>query len=173
MKKVLLVILLILLVSCKQKEDYYKLSIDGYEVSVGYHNSEFMKIAYKYDIKNELEPEEVVKDVNIYLNDDLLGVGDFTNTKKKNIVSDEAILTKLTVYLNDLDGRIFKINDEPLDSSIKKTCDKYNGTYIEKNGYACVIQTEVGKQLNVIELYGDYLNIDQNQLDHLVIYVDE
>lgn len=173
MKKIAL-LLLILLTGCTSaaKEDYYKLSIDGYSVTVGYDNGEFMKIAYKYDIKDELAENEVVKDVNIYLNDELLGVGDFTNYKKKAINSDKAVLTKLTLYLNDMKDRTYKLNDEPLDSSIKATCDKYNGTYIEKNGYACVIQTEVDKQLNVIELYGDYLNIDQDQLDHIVIYVE-
>lgn len=172
MKKLVL-LLLILLTACSQKEDYYQLSVDDYSVTVGYDDGEYMKIAYTYDIKDELEANEVVKDVNIYLNDKLLGVGEFTNSKKKTVSSDKAKLTKLTVYLNDLAGRTFKLNGEPLDSSIKANCDKYNGTYIEKNGYACVIQTEIGKELNVVELYGDYLNIDQDQLDHLTIYVDK
>lgn len=155
------------------KEDYFQLSIDDYSITVGYDDGKYMKIAYDYNIKDELKPNETVKDINIFLNGQLLGVGEFTNKKNKVISSDKAKLTKITVYLNDLEGRTFKLNGEPLDSSIKKTCDKYNGTYIEKNGYACVIQSEIANQLNVVELYGDYLNLDQDELDHLVIYVDE
>lgn len=172
MKK-LIVILLILLTACARKEDYYQLSIDDYSVTVGYDDGKYMKIAYDYDIKDEFEANEIVKDVDIYLNDKLLGAGDFTNNKNKVISSDSAKLTKLTLYLNDLDGRTFKLNGEPLDTSIKTNCEKYNGTYIEKNGYACVIQSEIGKELNVVELYGDYLNLDQDQLDHIVIYVEK
>lgn len=166
-------LILILFTSCALKEDYYQLSIDDYLVTVGYDDGEYMRIAYDFNIKDELEANEVIKDVNIFLNGKLLGVGEFTNRKNKAISSDKAKLTKLTVYLNDLDGRTFKLNGEPLDSSIKTTCDKYNGTYIEKNGYACVIQTEISKQLNVVELYGDYLNLNQDEIDHIVIYVDE
>ena len=89
----------------------------------------------------------------------------------KEISKEKAVLTKLTVYLNDLGNRQFKLNGEVLDQSVKKNCEKFSGTYIEKNGYACVIQTQNKNELNVVELYGDYLNIDQDQLDHLVIYV--
>ena len=68
--------------------------------------------------------------------------------------------------------RTFKLNGEQLDNSIKNNCAKYQGTYIEKNGYACVIESNESNKHNVVELYGDYLNIDQDQLDRIVIYVD-
>ena len=113
MKKIAL-LLLILLTGCTSaaKEDYYKLSIDGYSVTVGYDNGEFMKIAYKYDIKDELAENEVVKDVNIYLLDDLLGVADISNSKNKVISYKDGKITKLVVYVNDLKDRSFKLNGQ-------------------------------------------------------------
>lgn len=170
MKKVF-ILLLILLTSCTFKEDYFELGIGDYAITVGYDDSEYMKIAYNYELKDELEPYETVNDVNLYLFDDLLGVADFTNDTKKTIPANKAKLSKLTVYLNDLSDKEFKLNGEVLQESIKSNCEKYNGTYIEKNGYACVIENKVGKDLNVVELYGDYLAIDQDKLDHISIYV--
>ena len=170
MKK-FLVVLLILLTACSSREGYYELSIDDYSIMVGYDDSKYIDVAFEYLMKDTLQPQETIKDVNIYLLGDLLGVGEFTNKKKKEINKDDAVLTKLTIYLNDLGNRQFKLNGEVLDKSIKNNCDKYNGTYIEKNGYACVIESQIKNDLNVVELYGDYLNIDQDQLDHIVIYV--
>lgn len=170
MKKFILALLLIL-TACSSREGYYELSIDDYSVMVGYDDAEYIDIAFDYDLKDTLQPYETVSDVDIYLFDQLLGVGEFTNNTKKEIDSNKAILTKLTVYLNDVPGRQFRINKEILNTSVKNNCEKYSGTYIEKNGYACVIQTQNKNDLNVIELYGDYLNLDQDQLDHLSIYV--
>lgn len=173
MKKVLLVMVALLLVGCApEREEFYELTIDDYSISVGYDNSEYMSNVYEYDIKNELQEGEVIKDVNIYLYNNLLGVGEFSNTKTKPINCNDAVLTKLTIYLNDLPGRTFRINGEPLDKSIKTNCNKYNGTYINKNGYACVIENNFDEVLNVIELHGDYLNIDQDEVDHITIYVE-
>lgn len=171
MKK-FLCILLILLTSCARKEDYYSLSIDDYVVTVGHDDAKYMSLAFDYDLPNQLEAYETIKDVDVMLNDDLLGICEFTNQKKKIITSDNAILTKLTLYVNDLPQRKYKLNGEELSTSIKTNCDKYNGTFIEKNGYACVIENKVRDELNVVELYGDYLNIDQDELDHIVIYVE-
>lgn len=171
MKKLLLVFLL-LLSACSFKEDYFQLSIDDYTITTGYDNGQYLDVSYDYDVKNELDANETVKNINLYLFDDLLGEIELTNYKNKSISYQDAIITKLTVYLNDLKGREFRINNNALDKSIKKNCETFNGTYIEKNGYACVIQNKVGKELNVVELYGDYLNIDQDELDHIVIYVE-
>lgn len=171
MKK-LLVILLILLTACTSREDFYELSIDDYSITVGYDTGEYLDLTFDYDIKEELSENEVVKDVNIYLMNDLLGVAEFTNQNKKAKPYKECVLTKLTLYVNDLGGRVFKLNGEQLDDSIENNCNKYQGTYIKKNGYACVIETNNKGKHNVVELYGDYLNIDQDKLDHIVIYVD-
>ena len=171
MKKILF-ILLLLLASCTFKQDYFSLSIDDYTISVGYDDAEYLDVAFNFDMKEELMPNEVIKDIDIYLFDSLLGVGEFTNKKSKENGSDKAVLSKITIYLEDLKGREFKLNGESLDSSIKKNCDRYNGTYISKNGYACVIENKVQDELNVVELHGDYLNLDQDKLNHIIIYVE-
>ena len=171
MKK-LLVLLLVLLTACTSREDFYELSIDDYSITVGYDNGEYLDLTFDYDVKEELNEKEVVKDVDIYLLGDLLGVGEFTNPKNKVKSYKECILSKLTLYVDDLGGRSFKLNGEQLDNSIENNCNRYQGTYIKKNGYACVIETNNKGKHNVVELYGDYLNIDQDKLDHIVIYVD-
>lgn len=170
MKKIL-ILLLILLSSCSLKKDYYKLSIDDYNVTVGYDTSDFLDIAYDFELPEKLQANETIDDVDIYLFNQLLGVGSFTNTSNKEIDSNKAILSRITIYLNDMVGRNFKINDEQLDDSVKSNCDKYNGKYIEKNGYACILENSNTVELNVIELHGDYLNQDQDLLDHITIYV--
>lgn len=164
--------MLVLLTACASRQDFYELSIDDYSITIGYDNGEYLDLTFDYDIKEELNENEVVKDVNMYLMNDLLGVGEFTNPKNKAKSYKECILSKLTVYVNDLGGRSFKLNGEPLDDSISNNCAKYQGTYIQKNGCACVIETNNKGKHNVVELYGDYLNIDQDKLDHIVIYVD-
>lgn len=169
MKKIFLVLLL-LLCSCSKRSDFYKLSIDDYSITVGYDTASFLDIAYDFELKDSFEENEEIEGVEIRLFGDLLGTGSFVNLKGKRISSDKALLKKLTVYLKDLDGRTFKINDEELDSSVKNNCDHYNGTYIEKNGYACLIENPKGNG-NYIELHGDYLNIDQDELDHIIIFV--
>lgn len=167
-----IIILLILLSGCTFRSDVYKLTIDDYVISVGYDDAKYLKFAYNMDLPENFEAKQVIDDVNIYLLDDLFAVGQFTNNKNKQIQSDDATLTKLTIYLKDLGNRTFMIDDVELDSSIKTNCNNLNGTYINKNGYACVIETNKHNKHNVIELYGDYLDIDQDKLDHLVIYVD-
>lgn len=171
MKKLICIIILLFLTSCTFKQNYYELSVDDYTIVVGYDNSEYTKALYKYEIKDELQPNEIIKDVNIYLFDNKFANAEFTNQKNKTVSSDKAVLTKLTIYLEDLKNREYKINGITLDESIKTNCETFNGTYIEKNGKACVIKNKVGNELNVVELYGDYLNLDQDKLDHIVIYV--
>ena len=165
------IILLLLLTSCAFKQDYYELTVDNYSITVGYDNSEYLKVLYDYDLIDELKPNEVIEDVNLYLLDSLFASAQFSNSKNKYISSDKARLTKIVVYINDLKGRTFKINGIQLDDSVKNNCETFNGNYINKNGRACVIENKVANELNVIELHGDYLNIDQDKLDHIIIYV--
>ena len=165
------IILLLLLTSCAFKQDYYELTVDDYSITVGYDNSEYLKVLYDYDLIDELKPNEVIEDVNLYLLDSLFASAQFLNSKNKYISSNKARLTKIVVYINDLKGRTFKINGIQLDDSVKNNCETFNGNYINKNGRACVIENKVANELNVIELHGDYLNIDQDKLDHIIIYV--
>lgn len=168
MKK-LLVLLLALLTACAFRKDFFELTVDDYSITVGYDDVNYMKIAFDFDIKEELQANEVIiKDIKLF--DELLCEAEFTNTLNKTIDSKDGKLTKLTLYLNDLKNRTFKLNGEELERSVKTNCDKFEGTYIEKNGCACVIENTVNDDLNVVELHGDYLNIDQDQLDHIVIY---
>ena len=172
MKKLSIILLILLLLcGCSSRSDYFDLGIDDYSITVGYDDCEYLKLAYDFDVKQQLAEKQVIDDVNIYLFDDLLGVGQITNPKNKVIENKDGILSKLVVYLNDLNGRKLKLNSQELDESIKTNCDSFNGTYVEKNGYACIIENNVDDKLNVVELYGDYLNIDQDKLDHIVIYV--
>lgn len=158
--------------ACAKREDYFELGIDDYSISVGYDNCKYLDVAYDFNIKEQLEENEVVEDVNIYLFDKLLGVVNITNPKKKTVSYEKGIITRLELYINDLKGRSFKLNGQELNKSIKTNCDKFNGTYIEKNGYACVIENNVNDELNVVEMHGDYLNMDQDELDHIIIYVE-
>lgn len=164
-------LILILLTACSLKEEYFELGIDDYVIRVGYDDSEYMDIAFDFDMKHEFQAQETVDNVEIKLSNNLLGVGEFTNYSSKTKPSNKAILTSLTIYLDDLGDREFKLNGEPIESSIKANCNKFNGTYVEKNGYACVIENKIRDKLNVIELYGDYLNIDQDRLDRIEIYI--
>lgn len=169
----MLLICIFILCGCKQKrEDFFELSVDNYSITVGYDSADYLKTIFDIDLKEEFEGYEKVKDVDINLFNKQFAVGDFSNSNKKPKSSKDITLSKLTIYLNDLEGRTFKLNGEQLDTSIKNNCSKYGGTYIEKNGYACVIESNVDDKLNVVEMYGDYINIDQDQLDHITIYID-
>lgn len=163
--------MLVFVSGCTKREDYYELGIDDYSIVVGYDTSSNLSSIFDYDIKDTLIENEVIDNVDMYLINNFVGVGEFSNPKSKQIDSSDTILTSLTIYLNDLPERKFRINGMVLDSSIKANCTRYNGTYIEKNGYACVIESNVNDKLNVIEMHGDYLNLDQDILDHLTIYV--
>ncbi len=96
---------------------------------------------------------------------------DIENLKDKTINSDDAIISKLTLYCLDVGDRTYKINDTVLDESVTSDCNKFNGNLIKKNGYACIIEKQDKDKMSVIELHGDILNIDQDKLDHIVIYV--
>lgn len=171
-KKILLVLLL-LLAGCEVKEpDYYKLSVGDFNITVGYNNGEYLKAAFDYDTVDLIEANSSAQDIDIYLINNLFGVVDLINNNTFAINPDKAIVSRLTFYVNDVTNKEIKIDDNELDTSIKTNCENFSGKYIEKNGCACVIEKMVEDKHNVIELHGDYLNLDQDQLDHLVIYVD-
>lgn len=170
MKKILIVLLL-LLCACSSKENYFELSIDDYSITVGKNDVEYLQLAFDVDVPETIESKQTLENVGISLFNNVLGVADISNTSNSNKSSTKAVLTKFTVYLKDIGDRSIKLNGEELNSSVKVNCDKYNGTYIEKNGHACVIDTQVDDKLNVVELHGDYLNINQDELDHIIVYV--
>lgn len=173
MKKIALALLLILLVGCQKQErtDYYVLGLDDYTITVGYDNSEYLKVIFDYDIKETLEGYEEVKDVDLTILDQHIGYADFANPKRKEKESSKAILNKLSLYLKDTGSHFFSINGLQLSTSIQDNCSRLNGKLVERNGYACVIEQEVHEKDNAIILYGDISNLDQDELDRIEILV--
>ena len=49
----------------------------------------------------------------------------------------------------------------------------FEGEYISRNGYACAFGKNVHGKKNVVVLYGDILAMDQDELSHMEIYVEE
>lgn len=174
MKKVLIILLILLLSGCttEKTEDYYQLSVDDYLITVGYDDVEYLKLVYDFDVPAQFEADTMVDNIDVLLHKRYFGAISLKNTTNKLVSGSKAKLTKLTIYVDDLKGRVLKINNIELDDSIKKNCNTFDGSYIERNGYACVIQNKVEDKLNVIELYGDYLNIDQDKLNRVIISIE-
>ena len=66
----------------------------------------------------------------------------------------------------------YKLDGIELSSSVKENCRMFDGEYIERNGYACLITRQVDQKLNVVILHGDILNMDQDELSRIEIYVE-
>ena len=144
MKKLLTLTAILLLCACSAKrEDFYSLSFDGNTISVGYDKTEV------------LEGIEGIDSYGTYLND-----------------KQEAIISKLVIYLNDLNSPLVMIDERPLSSGIMETCLDLDGELIEKNGYVCLIGKEVGNKENYIMIYGDILDDDLNRIDRIEVYYD-
>lgn len=173
MKRLLYLLFTILLCSCSFRRDYNTLYIDDYKFSIGYDDVNYLKVVFDVDIKDELEVDETVENVEVRLFNKIFCTVDISNNKDKIIDSGECIISKLTLYCLDVGNRDFKINDVWLDSSVKSNCKKLNGTYIERNGYACVVEENKNNALHVIELHGDILNMDQDKLDHIILYIKQ
>lgn len=170
MKKFICLLMIFLLCSCSNKDDFFTLAIDNYHFTIGYDDVNYLKLTFNLDIKEELNTNEKIKDIDVSFLDKLFCRVDIENNTNKQINSNNAIISKLVVYLNDIGNRTYKIDDTQLDSSVKSNCNKLNGKLIEKNGYACIIEKANNDSLSVVELHGDILNIDQDILDHIVIY---
>ena len=171
LKRIILLLSIFLLCSCSFKSDYFTLYVDDYSFTVGYDNIEYLKYTFDLDVEDTLEANQTIKDINVYSFDKLFCKVDIENLKDKTINSDDAIISKLTLYCLDVGDRTYKINDTVLDKFVTSDCDKFNGNLIKKNGYACIIEKQDKDKMSVIELHGDILNLDQDKLDHIVIYV--
>ena len=172
MRKIICLLLVLFLCSCEseKREEYYNFKFDDYNVVVGYDNVEYLKVCFETDIKDELEAKEEVE-IDLYLLNSLFAKSKINNFKDKTIESNKAVVTYLDIFLDDLGDRKYMIDDIVLDKSIKSNCDKLGGTYIERNGVACLIEKQVNGKNNAIVLKGDYLNIDQDQLERIEISV--
>ena len=164
---------LLILCGCAKREDYYIFSFDDYSLAVGYDDGEYLKVAFDVDIKDELEPFEVISDLDIYYLDKYFAIVDISNDSKKNIESDKAVVTRFKYFLKDIPFTTYKINDIELSKSIKDNCEQFNGEYIDRNGKACVIGQVVDDKQNVIIMKGDIFAIDDDELDNIEIYVEK
>ena len=173
MKKVLLVLSLLFLCSCTNREDYYVFSFDDFSITPGYDDVNYMKIAFEMELPETLNPYEELKDVDFYFWDKHYGSVDIINDTNKQIETIDGSISKLTIYFNILGDHIYKIDETVLKSSVKENCEMFEGEYISRNGYACAFGKNVHGKKNVVVLYGDILAMDQDELSHMEIYVEE
>ena len=173
MKKLLVLLMLILISACHsvKREDYYIFSFNDYTLSVGYDDVEFLKLTFDLDVKDELESQESLEEVSLYSFGLPFAEIDLCNTGKKTVISDKAIVTRFKYYLDDFPMETYQIDGIPLSSSIKENCETFHGEYIDRNGKACLFGKKVDGKDDVVILRGDMLNIDQDQLESIEIYV--
>lgn len=144
MKKILFILLLLLLTSCGTKRSsFYELKYNDSSVVVGCDNISIV------------ENDEYIDSYSYYLN--------------KN---DEPILSKLVLYVDDLDNKNIYIDNHLLNEGIKETCASLKGELIDHNGYACLINKTVNKRENYILIYGDILADDINKINRIEVYYD-
>ena len=80
--------------------------------------------------------------------------------------------SKMDLYLENLGNRVYRIDDKVLSESIDENCKLFNGKLIQTNTKACVFGKRVNSQNNVVILYGDYLDLNQDRLHRIEIYVE-
>ncbi|MBQ6478145.1 MAG: hypothetical protein IJI44_02120 [Erysipelotrichaceae bacterium] len=173
MKKLLVFLLLILISACHsvKREDYYIFSFNNYTLSVGYDDVAFLELTFYLDRKDELEAQETVEDIDLYFFDMPFAKADICNYGKKTMSSEKAIVTRLKYYLDDFPMESYQIDGIPLSSSIRENCEVFHGEYVERNGKACLFGKKVDGKDNAVLLKGDMLNIDQDELESIEIYV--
>ena len=159
MKKLFVLIMLVMISACHsvKREDYYIFSFNNYTLSVGYDDVAFLELTFYLDRKDELEAQETVEDIDLY----------FFETMS----SEKAIVTRLKYYLDDFPMESYQIDGIPLSSSIRENCEVFHGEYVERNGKACLFGKKVDGKDNAVLLKGDMLNIDQDELESIEIYV--
>ena len=78
-------------------------------------------------------------------------------------------LSKIVVYLDDLDNKEVKIDNYIISKGIKDSCSDLNGEYIENNGEACLITKTIRGKANSITLYGDLLSDDIDEVNRIEV----
>ena len=171
-KKLFTVIISILLLSsCSNRNSYYVLSFDDYSLAVGYDDVEFLKLVFTVDSQDKMQPKELRENVDVSFWNRHFAYMDIINYKNREIDIDKAIVCKADIYLSNLEMETFKINGTELSDSVKQNCKILNGELIERNGYACIISKVVDDKENVAILHGDIFNADQDLLSRIEIYV--
>jgi len=141
MKKILIILITLLcLTACAAKrDDFYVFGYGTKSIAVGYDE----------------ECDEFINNKKTYDED-----------KKKDII------TYAEAYVKDLadNGYLhYSIDGIDLDTSVKSNCEKLNGRLVENNGYTCVISKNTDDKLLILELHGNVLNDDMDELDHIVM----
>ena len=174
MKKILLLLMtLFLFCACgNRREDWYVFSFDDYTIAPGHDNVAFLRLVFETDLPKEFAPGEKREDVKLYFWKDEFARIDLQNPKSRTISADDAIVTRFIYYLDQNPRYVFRIDGQELSSSVKENCQLFHGEYVERNGYACAFGRIVHGQKNVVILYGDYLALDQDALNHIEIYVE-
>ena len=173
MKKIVaLVLSLILLCSCSaQRDDYYVFSFDDFSLVPGYDDVEFMRLVFQMDTPEKLSAGEKIENIDVIFWDRYFASVDIENSGKKEIDATAAKVTRLVYYIDNYTFSRYALDGIELSESVKENCEKFNGEYVERNGYACAFGKKVKDKENIVILYGDILGIDQDKLDHLEIYV--
>ena len=172
MKKLLSILLIIILSSCSLDRNlYYNFQFDDYSIVVGYDDLEYINLVFTNDVQSELEAKQEIENIPLYYWGNYFGDIDIINNRNRKIDSKKAIVTRLNIYFSNLEMQEYKIDGITLVSSVKENCEIFSGNYLENNGYGCVFGKKVGNNYNYIVLSGDYLNIDQDELSRIEIYV--
>lgn len=173
MKRIIGIVLLVfVLCACEITRDrYYVFYFDDYNIAVGYDDVEYMRLVFEDELIDKIKKSEEVKDIDVYFWDKYFASIDVKNYSKRNIDSNKAVVTRLDFYIDNEPDRVYKIDDVVLSSSVKENCDTFKGKYFSNNGYGCVFGKRINNQDNVVILYGDYLNEDQDKLHRIEIYV--
>ena len=173
MKKLLSLLLMILvLCGCKQREDFYVFSFDDFTIAPGYDDVEYLRLIFDLDLPETMEADEVLTNQEVYFWDDFFASIDIKNDSRKPISIDKGKISRLIFYLANYPASSYKISGVELSESVKENCDSFGGEYIERNGYACAFGKKSEDKNNIVVLYGDIFGIDQDRLDHIEIYVE-
>lgn len=171
-KKLFTVIISILLLSsCSNRNSYYVLSFDDYSLAVGYDDVDYLKLVFTVDSDDKMQPNELRENVDVSFWNSHFAYMDIINYKNREIDIDKAIVCKADIYLSNLEMETFKINGIELSDSVKQNCELLNGELVERNGYACIISKTVDDKDNIVILHGDIFNADQDLLSRIEIHV--
>ena len=172
MKKIIIILSLILLCSCSADRNlYYNLHFDDYSIVVGYDDLEYINLVFDSDVKDKLEKKEEIKDIELFFFNDYFANIDIVNEKNKTIKAKQALVSRLDLYLANIPMKEIKIDDQILSRSVKENCEIFDGDYLSNNGYGCVFGKKVDSKYNYVILHGDILNLDQDELSRIEIYV--
>lgn len=167
------ILLMIILCGCELTRDsYYTFYFDDYSICVGYDNMEYMRLVFTDNLVNTIKKNETIKDVDVYFWNKYFSSIDVRNYYERSIDSNNAIVSKMDLYLENLGNRVYRIDDKVLSESIDENCKLFNGKLIQTNTKACVFGKRVNSQNNVVILYGDYLDLNQDRLHRIEIYVE-